>query len=1129
MAEFNPDQYLQGPGPEFSPDDYLSQEPTQEFDPDLYTAEEEGLIVPTEVQNIAKRHNVSEDFLRDWVPRYGGRMSDVEATDPTQIVKSSIGFLGEAVTGGFAQFVAKKALADEKQEKALDDLRELVNERKSGIQQAAEIVGGIGTGVGIARGIGKGAAKVAAQRGLAAPAARQLERGAEAAAAAAEGVAAGLGRARAGEELEAAAIGAAAGYGLAKGAQLLGNVITKKAAQKAAQKAPEEVQDLADAVRKEYTQNQSYYDDVADALTRQSDEVTETMIQRHSDDAQKLMDDPEMEGVSRIVEGAEDSQEVARRLAKEEYVNQQKDFARFLTDKSVDEKMGLREARRIISREANKDPEFYAKKAKDFAESIAVDKALSAKVMRAIPRTSYAIRRTALALMDGKYSSRFIDEDLGLRTEVIMDRASRDNRLYQTKLMEEMGELKKISQKAEAVDSKKVIEAIEENKLDILSEDELEVADFFRNTWARYRDEANRMGIKVQELGAQAAKKGGYVPHHMVPLPEAIARLNQRIDQLSGDLDIDIRGELSDVIFSKLSKNSDFKELRAGLEQVSGMKINNAESFMKSLLDSTDAVVASGRIRDYAGAMMQRTGDIPKFLRESNLNRLTMNWASDTFKQGYMRNHIQELRKAALVAEKAGRRADAEWLRNTASDMIGMRPNTLATWTTRQKLRFESRLRTEAKSVRDRGGSGIHANALEFIAENPNAMHAMLQQVYPNFLGANPRAVIRNLTQNLTMTIPELATGRGAMYVLRGYLKTALAPMTGKKIVVKSDEMAKKLSERLGKSVQRGEEVTVKNMQDILENEGLVGPEWNTEMKSWVNSGYRTGIKSAGLKVPVEVMRKASDAAMYFYTKSDTINRMIAADTAEMIARDYFRGGAARRHTEAFLNKLPSGYRKELTELAETDPQKFIDETRNYLVSKTQFNYDRIQLAEVGRTLGPIFTVFTKWPISISSDIAYILKKEGIPKGTLKASVKYGAYWAALDMAHNVLLPNAERDDRVKKLVGAGGLASWAPILSVESVISGDIMKPPIIDVVTKGAVDAVSLDPSRWWKSLNRTVQAFAPGSWMYRVLTDDVPTLRTGRRPEGTFVGKGLPSVDREIENKSERVQRMIERLKR
>src|SRR5690606_7310367 len=128
-----------------------------------------------------------------------------------------------------------------------------------------------------------------------------------------------------------------------------------------------------------------------------------------------------------------------------------------------------------------------------------------------------------------------------------------------------------------------------------------------------------------------------------------------------------------------------------------------------------------------------------------------------------------------------------------------------------------------------------------------------------------------------------------------------------------------------------------------------------------------------------------------------------------------------------------------------------------------------------GRAWGPLFSTFTKWPLSIAGDIATELTTKGVKKGGTILAGRYLAPFALLGLVDSL----AEfESDRAKAIVGSG-TQRYAALQSLGSVVSTDIVNTPGITAIKGLAEGAMAGEDERGdalWKWLNDTTQVFAP-----------------------------------------------------
>ena len=92
--------------------------------------------------------------------------------------------------------------------------------------------------------------------------------------------------------------------------------------------------------------------------------------------------------------------------------------------------------------------------------------------------------------------------------------------------------------------------------------------------------------------------------------------------------------------------------------------------------------------------------------------------------------------------------------------------------------------------------------------------------------------------------------------------------------------------------------------------------------------------------------------------------------------------------------------------------------------TQTQLAYGNIDMHELGRDLGPLFTMLTKWPVSVAGDVYKKVALEG-RKGAGDAFKKY---MAPLGVA---IALDSMRGDEGEALIGSRGFTGWMPVNSI--------------------------------------------------------------------------------------------------
>ena len=331
--------------------------------------------------------------------------------------------------------------------------------------------------------------------------------------------------------------------------------------------------------------------------------------------------------------------------------------------------------------------------------------------------------------------------------------------------------------------------------------------------------------------------------------------------------------------------------------------------------------------------------------------------------------------------------------------------------------------------------------------------NAISTAIYPNYLGLNARAFVRNLTQPYTMTTRELGVG------VEG---DVLAVNATRKIIAEGFGNAQKRFNKLGLLDVRD--------PSAADFEGL-------------KSGLRHSFKQNKIATKADrFIDGYADTAMYLYSKSDTTNRLVTAQMAEDIA------GAVMAGKTKWIKNAPRAIKIEL--------QKNIDEGASkdeitqtigkWLQVKTQLNYGKDDMYEFGREMGPMFAMLSKWPTAIASDIANKILIEG-KKGAYKVGMKYLSPMVFVGGVQYLIDKEIDpKSAQSREMFGYGGLHSILPVNSVAGLT--DTFFPIPFDSALQTVGSGIELgakglsgrfddqDSRKAEKVINRTIEQFTP-----------------------------------------------------
>jgi hypothetical protein len=253
-------------------------------------------------------------------------------------------------------------------------------------------------------------------------------------------------------------------------------------------------------------------------------------------------------------------------------------------------------------------------------------------------------------------------------------------------------------------------------------------------------------------------------------------------------------------------------------------------------------------------------------------------------------------------------------------------------------------------------------------------------------------------------------------------------------------------------------------------------------------------------------LRQFNEFTMKAYSGTDVANRKITAETAALWA-DALNAGS--KPALAALERLPTGFK---VRLRQAPPEQWTDILADYLIGRTQFRYGRETMNEFGRDMGSAFSMFTKWPVMVASDIVDTFQRNA-HKGTLpgawaatqRLGTKYMAPLAAL-YAANEALQNITGDETggpprgVARFLLGKDITEISPLMSVKAI---DILANPALEL----GRDFVSApgDASKSRTVLRRGIKTLMPGAQILNELD---------RWSEAHNPGEATPS--RELVNK-------------
>ena len=624
-----------------------------------------------------------------------------------------------------------------------------------------------------------------------------------------------------------------------------------------------------------------------------------------------------------------------------------------------------------------------------------------------------------------------------------------------------------------------------------LSPDEQKLADAMQGYFERQRQFFN------------SAKGDGYSPMNIPYRPDFVApqmmvrpvdyviRIRKKLEEVKSKLP-DIETMDTETFMRNTNVVPELQELKQGVSLIANSPVTNGRELFKAFAEVTSKGGSDPRLYKLASTTLPRKEAIPDFLREKNIFRLMTNYAEGTGRNLYLREPLSRMVDKAKTLDTIGAKDEADFVRRFVQDNLGIRQKSMARFGNQARIAYaESMDNLLRQVIKDDERRESVLAGLRFLPE----LAANLQyNIYPNVLGMNPRAHMTQLTQVLFKTAPEI----GGAYGYQSTMKSTLNALAS-------------LATKQGRKEFYGQ---VKALG--LEPSGYV-----REAKEGLAEGLEASI---GFSVPAKVIRSLADAFMWSYGKMDTLNRAITLDMSRRLVQDIKVGNPSALKA---LSKMPISVRRQVKASQGNDVAQ-LKAIASHLNAATQFNYNRASMSEIGITLGPMFSTFTKWPLAISGDILADMRTKGVFGAVPRTLEKYVAIYLLAQTMDNVTYALLENEnipytpgeffsnkiktlsDRARRTLGSGGFTSMTPVTSLKAFVPAtrkpgeppekSLFTPPIYDTVYSDVISPLfNLEWDELQKGGIRAAETFAPGAFGPRFLLKDMRLyFGDGAKPE-------------------------------
>lgn len=1032
----------------------------------------EGEISFNELQKLAAKHGAGLENLVDYVQIRGLQVTDKPGAGELQKAYEGARSIGSSLAAGVFQGIPAEAyrkFQDEPTNKAIDDLQEMLQERQSTGQAVAETVGSIGSGM-----LGGGAVLKAGQAAKAAP---STIIAAESVLAALEGGAYFGSRARREDQMSQALFGAGLGAGLTAsfgfGLQALKPhvraLVRKKdiADEQLAKRVfegdlgPETV----NMAQKAYKENEAFEKTIEDALL--SEDPSAFIKKKVSRELMKGRED-----VWKIAEQRIEKQYAARMeaYAKKGKKAKRKPSKRKITEENVHEIAGdhLRgEVRRLAKRVTGiRDGKKAVRKFQE--EFVGHGEENVRQAIRAVREADYqadAIKMLGIKapqennrnwlfrfFADQTWLLREMEDVTGLPLVKMSHELSDANRAVTNYVatVREDGNWLHYTAKKMGVDHDRIVDLVEgavpPEKMTL---QEKTLVGSWQRVWERLRKNANAAGLKIPDEGP------GYMKRQLKGRRELAIALDRKERAIQkqfykGGGGEELEKEFGEDIIRFLEKRTEVDEVADAVatpkEKAIAEYVNGLDAIYRRPLQSTDDVHAvrakvykmddpiPANFKLQVSPAIERTAlEMPAWVRETDPYKLLDSWAQQIGRAQYMHLPLSRLSATADTLRVSGFVKEAEYFDNLMADMMGTarrgEKQSIAYTSGKlvEKFKIENALKAERAETR------VGQLYWGTMSQVPEFMTFMQQQLYPYYMGLRVDNVFRNLTQPYTMTASLV--GMDNVFSAQ------------KKVV---EDFAKGLDPMAAIKNRRFADFFTYSPTKFLQGKDAVSGYQQFEAIGWAQDGLLSAFH------PQNKVRKVIDGlnntAMYLYTKSDTINRMVTWNAAGNWAKKAVDPETGAKYAARALADMPASYARPLRKaVVERNEELAHDLMARYSLATTQFNYDRISMNEYGRFMGGMFSMFTKWPASIGGEIAYRARKEGWrgigPKDRAMFMKYYGPLVAFGMMSGTLKM--MEADGAFKRKVLGADMSGWAPVMSLmpRGGSAGELLSSPAIDL----------------------------------------------------------------------------------
>lgn len=611
----------------------------------------------------------------------------------------------------------------------------------------------------------------------------------------------------------------------------------------------------------------------------------------------------------------------------------------------------------------------------------------------------------------------------------------------------------------------KIYDALDTGATSGLSDIELKAANQHKEISDEIRDFANGV-LKEKGEGItlppdldpiRIGNRKAFVHKALLDTNETIKAIRGKADEAFEDVanmfggsgSISKFGDLTPAQFAEAKKLDSVRQLLWPLHSMSDKEIVAGQQ-LDNALSALNTRESRSKLETSARTAFSRSGQIPEYLQERQLNKLHGKYLENTLSHVFLRKAERDLKLKSDLLHAAG---DVEGAKKISESIAGQHGTLSGSLPADFRARM-AQVDSYFDKVAAKYGTDSIAGQTALAAKNiPAILQDISLQIYPNSMGWSIRSALQNQLQTISKTYPEL----GAVYGIKN-MKTAVF------------NVAKNRAQYLDKASKWG----------LLQAEHIAG------MEESIADGLRRS--NSGVKYISTVLDKHTHLAMTLQRFAENNNRSVAVAAAEKFTQDLMEnGGLALKALQKMPPHIQKGVASALSAGAPLEAERML---ATHLVAQTQFFYSKASMSSFGHMLGPVFTPFTRWPTAVAGDIITELRTKKLGDASVRLAEKYMLPTILLATAQHALIGDpAEMSDTQRQIVGSGGLVGAAPGSAVKSIWTGDIVQPPLIKAVKAGVIDPLLRGEGiRAQDGMAQVFQTFTPGAGMYRAFGEDL-----------------------------------------